>query len=89
LPSPGIDNLLPAPRAGKLSPSQEPGPDGFTVGIDDGEETGQSLPVRPRPAKQSKVSQKADIAERRSARQPSDDQADEKLKLNLTICRGC
>ena len=90
LPSPGIDNLLPTPRIGKLSPSQEPGPDGFTAGIDDGEETGQPLPIRPRPAKQSKVSQKPDIAERPSAIQSLGDQADvKKLKPNLTICRGC
>ena len=90
LPSPGIDNLLPTPRIGKLSPSQEPGPDGFTAGIDDGEETGQPLPIRPRPAKQSKVSQKPDIAKRPSAIQSLGDQAEvEKLKPNLTICRGC
>ena len=90
LPSPGIDNLLPTPRIGKLSPSQEPGPDGFTAGIDDGEETGQPLPIRPRPAKQSKVSQKPDIAERPSAIQSLGDQAEvKKLKPNLTICRGC
>jgi hypothetical protein len=90
LPSPGIDNLLPAPRIGKPSPSQEPGPDGFTVGIDDGEEAGQPLPIRPRPAKQSKVSQKPDIAQKSSANQAPGDQAEvEKLKPNLTICRGC
>jgi hypothetical protein len=90
LPSPGIDNLLPTPRIGKLSPPQEPGPDGFTVGIDDGEETGQPLPIRPRPAKQSKVRQKRDIGERPSAIQSLGDQAEvEKLKPNLTICRGC
>jgi hypothetical protein len=90
LPSPGIDHLLPTPRIGKLSPSQEPGPDGFTVGIDKGEETGQPLPIRPRPAKQSKVRQKPDIAERPSAIQSLGDQAEvEKLKPNLTICRGC
>jgi hypothetical protein len=89
LPTPGIDNLLPTPGIGKLSPSQEPGPDGFTVGIDDGEETGQPLPIRPRP-KQSKVRQKPDIAEGPSAIQSLGDQAEvEKLKPNLTICRGC
>ncbi len=90
LPSPGIDNLLPTQRIGKPSPSQEPGPDGFTAGIDDGEETGQPLPIRPRPAKRSKVSQKPDIAARHSAIQLPGDQAEvEKLKPNLTICRGC
>jgi hypothetical protein len=88
LPTPGIDNSLPK-RIGKLSPSQEPGPDGFTVGIDDGEETGQPLPIRPRP-KQSKVRQKPDVAERPSAIQSLGDQAEiEKLKPSLTICRGC
>jgi hypothetical protein len=90
LPSPGIDNLLPTPRVGKLSPSQQPGPDGFTVGIGEDEETGQPLPIKPRPAKQAKVRQKPDIAERPSALDPLGDQAEvEKLKPNLTICRGC
>jgi hypothetical protein len=89
LPTPGIDNLLPTPGIGKLSPSQEPGPDGFTVGIDDGEETGQPLPIRPRPAKQSKVRQKPDTTEGRSAIQSLDDAEVEKLKPKLTICRGC
>jgi hypothetical protein len=88
LPTPGIDNILPTPRIGKLSPSQEPGPDGFTVGIDDGEETGQPPPIRPRP-KQSKVRQKSDIAEGPSAIQSLDDAEVEKLKPKLTICRGC
>jgi hypothetical protein len=88
-PAPAIDDILPTPGIGKLSPSQEPGPDGFTVGIDDGEETGQPLPIRPRP-KQSKVRQKPDIAEGPSAIQSPGDQAEvEKLKPNLTICRGC
>ena len=89
LPSPGIDKLLPTPRNGKLSPSQEPGPDGFTVGIDDGEESGRPLPIRPRP-KQSKVRQKPDIAEGPSAMESLGDQAEvEKLKPYLTICKGC
>jgi hypothetical protein len=91
LPTPGIDNLLPTPRIGKLSPSQEPAADydGFTVGIDDGEETGQPLPIRPRPAKQSKVRQKPDTTEGPSAIQSLDDAEIEKLKPKLTICRGC
>ncbi|WP_143106037.1 hypothetical protein [Bradyrhizobium sp. Gha] len=87
--APTIDNILPKPRIGKLSPSQAPGPDGFTVGIDDGEETGEPLPIRPRP-KQSKVRQKPDVAERPSEIQSLGDQAEiEKLKPNLAICRGC
>ena len=89
LPTPGIDNLLPTPGIGKLSPSQEPGPDGFTVGIEDGEEPGQPLPIRPRPAKQYKVRQKPDTTEGRSAIQSLDDAEVEKLKPKLTICRGC
>jgi hypothetical protein len=89
-PSPAFDNPSPAPRIGKLSPAQEPGPDGFTVGIDGDEETGRPLPVRPRPAKQSKARQKPDTAEGSSAIQPLGDQAEvEKLKPKLTICRGC
>jgi hypothetical protein len=89
LPTPGIDNILPKPRIGKLSPSQEPGPDGFTVGIDDGEETGQPLPIRPRPKQSKVVRQKPDVAERPSAIQSLGDQAEiEKLKPSLTICRG-
>jgi hypothetical protein len=89
LPSPGIDNLVPTPRVGKLSPSPQPGPDGL-IPIDDGEETGQPLPVRPSPAKKSKVRQKPDMAERPSAMQSLGDQAEvEKLKPNLRICQGC
>ncbi len=88
-PAPVIENILPTPRIGKLSPSQEAGPDGFTVGLDDGEETGQPLPIRPSP-KQSKVRQKPDIAKRPTATHSLGDQAEfEKLKPNLTICRGC
>jgi hypothetical protein len=74
-----------APAIGKLSPSREPGPDGLIVVIDDDEETGQPLPIRPRPAKQSKVRQKPDTTEGRSA----DDAEVEKLKTKLIICRGC
>ena len=87
LPSPGIDKLLPTPRNGKLSPSQEPGPDGL-IGIDDGEETGQPLPISPSPGKKSKVRQKPDIAE--SPLESLGGQAEvEKLKPNLRICQGC
>jgi hypothetical protein len=90
-PAPAIDNILPTPRIGKLSPSQKPAADydGFTVGIDDGEETGQPLPTKPRP-KQSKVRQRPDTTEGPSAIQSLSDQAEaEKLKPKLTICRGC
>jgi hypothetical protein len=51
----------------------------------DDQETGQPLPIRPRPAKQSKVRQKPDTTEGRSA----DDAEVEKLKTKLLICRGC
>jgi hypothetical protein len=91
LPTPGIDNILPTPGVGKLSPSQEAAGnyDGLTAGIDD-EETGQPVPIRPRPAKQSKVRQKPNAAEGPSGMQPLDDQADvERLKPKLTICKGC
>jgi hypothetical protein len=91
LPTAGSDNILPTPRIGKLSPSQKPAADydGFTVGIDDGEETGQPLPTKPRP-KQSKVRQRPDTTEGPSAIQSLSDQAEaEKLKPKLTICRGC
>src|SRR6185437_6811707 len=91
-PTPGIDNILPTPRIGKRSPSQEPAGnyDGFTAGVEDSEETGQPLPIKPRPVKQSRVRQKADTTEGSSAKQPLDDQAEiEKLKPYLTICRGC
>lgn len=90
-PAPAIDNISPTPGIGKLSPSQEAAGnyDGFTVGIDDGEETGQPPPIRPRPAKQ-KVRQKPGTSDGPSATQPLDDEAEvEKLKPKLTICRGC
>jgi hypothetical protein len=90
-PAPAIDNISPTPGIGKLSPSQEPTAnyDGFTVGIDDGDETGQPLPIRPRPAKQSKVRRKPDTTEGPSEIQSLDDTEVEKLKPKLTICRGC
>lgn len=88
---PAIDNILPTPGIGNLSPSHEPAAndDGFTVGIDDGEETGQPRPIKPRPAKQSKVRQKPDTTGGPSAIQSLDDAEIEKLKPKLTICRGC
>jgi hypothetical protein len=90
-PAPTIDNILPTPRIGKLSPSQDPAGnyDGFTVGIDDGEETSQPLPIRSRPAKQSKVRRKPDTTGGPSAIESLDDTEIEKLKPKLTICRGC
>jgi hypothetical protein len=80
------------PGVGKLSPSQEAAGnyDGFTVGIEDGEDTGQPVPIRPRPAKQSKARQKPNATEGPSGIRPLDDQAEvERLKPKLTICRGC
>jgi len=91
-PAPSIDNISPTPRIAKRSPLQEPaaGSDGFTVGVEDAEETGQPLPTKPRPAKQSRVRQKPATTEGSSAKQPLDDQAEiEKLKPYLAICRGC
>jgi hypothetical protein len=85
----GVDNPVPTPRVGKLSPSQEPGPDGL-LGADYGVETSEPLSVKPRPAKQSKARPKPDIAERPSATPSSDELAGvEKLKPNLKICGGC
>jgi hypothetical protein len=90
-PASAIDKVLPKPRIGKLSPSQKPAADhdGFTAGIDEGEETSQPPPIRPRPAKQSKVRQKPDTTERPPAIQSLDDAEMEKLKPKLTICQGC
>jgi hypothetical protein len=76
-----------------LSPSPKPAADydGFSAGIVDDEHSGQPLlPIRPRPAKQSKLRQTPDSIEGPSGSQLLDDQAeDEKLKRKLTICRGC
>jgi hypothetical protein len=90
-PAPAIDNISPTPDIGKLSPSQAPAAnyDGFTVGVDDGEEAGQPLPIRPRPTKQSKVRQKPETTEGPSAIQSLDDAEVDKLKPKLAICRGC
>ena len=90
-PAPATENVSPSPGIGTLSPSQTPAAnyDGFTVGIDDGEEAGQPLSIRPRPTKQSKVRQKPDTTEGPSAIQSLDDSEVEKLKPKLTICRGC
>jgi hypothetical protein len=83
------DGVSPAPVIGRLPPSPKPATDydGFSVGIDDSDTSGQTTrPVRSRPAKQSKLSQEPDS----TAGQLSIDEAeDEKLKSKLTICRGC
>jgi hypothetical protein len=75
-----------------LSSSPKPAADydGFTVGIDEDEDTGQPAPKPARPAKQSKVRQKPNPAEGPSAMQPPGGQAEiEKTKPKLTICQGC
>jgi len=88
-PAPATENVSPSPGIGTLSPSQTPAAnyDGFTVGIDDDEETGQPLSIGRRPAK--RVRQKPDTTEGPSAIQSLDDSEVEKLKPKLTICRGC
>lgn len=78
------------PVIGRLPPSPKPAADydGFSIGIvDDRDTSGQTTrPVRPHPAKQSKLGQEPDNI----AGQQSVDQAeDEKLKRNRTICRSC
>ena len=74
-----------APDLGNPSPSGNY--DGFTVGTDQDEETGQLLPRTRAPSKTSNVRQKHD---RSPALQPLGDQAEvEKLKTKLLICRGC
>jgi hypothetical protein len=83
-----IDDV--SPVIARLPPSSKPATDydGFTTGIvDDSDTAGQTTrPVRPRPAKQSKLRQEPDSIEG----QRSGDQAeDEKIKRKLTICRGC
>ena len=84
------DDVSSTPITGSLSPSPKPAADydGFSVGIvDDGDASGHTTrSVRPRSAKQSKLSQETDTI----AGQQSVDQAEEeKLKRKLTICRGC
>src|ERR1700737_1795896 len=77
------DGVSSTPVIGRLSPSPKPAADydGFSIGIDDRNTSGQmTRPVRPRPAKQSKLSQEPDSI----AGQQSVDQAeDEKLKRKL------
>jgi hypothetical protein len=89
MPPMAPDGVSSTPVIGRPSPSPKPAADydGFSIGIDDGNTPGQTTrPVRPPPAKQSKLSQEPDSI----ARQQSVDQAeDEKLKRKLTICRGC
>jgi hypothetical protein len=80
------DGVSSTPVNGRLPPSPKPAADydGFSIGIDEGNTSGQTTrPVRRRPAKQSQEpdsiagQQSVDLAE------------DEKLKRKLTICRGC
>jgi hypothetical protein len=89
-PTAAPGDVSPTPVVGRLPPSPKPAADydGFSIGIvDDGDTSGQTTrPVRPRPAKRSKLTQELDSI----AGQQSVDQAeDEKLKRKLTICRGC
>ena len=84
------DDVSSTPVIGSLPPSPKRAADydGFSVGIvDDGDKSGYTTrSVRPRSAKQSKLSQEIDTI----AGQQSVDQAEEeKLKSKLTICRGC
>ena len=82
-PATASSRRSPAPDLGKPSPSGNY--DGFTVGTDQDEETGQLLPRTRAPSKTSNVRQKHDRSPA-----PSDDQAEvEKLKTKLLICRGC
>ena len=90
MPLTASDAVSSTPIVRRLPPSTKPAADydGFSIGIvDDGDTSGQTTrPVRPRPAKQSKLTQELDSI----AGQQSVDQAeDEKLKRKLTICRGC
>jgi len=90
MPLTASDAVSSTPIVRRLPPSPKPAADydGFSIGIvDDGATSGQTTrPVRPRPAKQSKLSQEPDSI----AGQQSVDQAeDETLKRKLTICRGC
>jgi hypothetical protein len=87
-PPTAIDDV--SPVIARLPRSSKPAADydGFTIGIvDDGDTSGQTTrPVRPRPAKQSKLRQEPDSIE---GLQSVDQAEDEKLKRKLTICRGC
>jgi hypothetical protein len=85
-PPTASDDVSSTPVIARLPPSPKPAADydGFNIGIvDDGDTT---RPVRPRPAKQSKLSQEPDSI---AGRQSVDQAEDEKLKRKLTICRGC
>ena len=88
MPPTAIDDV--SPVIARHPPSSKPAADydGFTIGIvDDGDASGQTTrPVRPRPAKQSKLRQESDSNE---GQQSADQAEDEKLKRKLTICRGC
>jgi hypothetical protein len=83
------DNISSRPAIAKPPPSPEPAADydGFTVGIDDGDTSGQTTrPVRPRPARRPKLGRESDRIE---GQQPANQAEDENLNRKLTICRGC
>jgi hypothetical protein len=91
--APSAAKNSPPTATAKNAPPPKPAADydGFTAGVIDDDETGQPpLPIRPRPAKQSKLRQKPDSVEGPSERQRLGDQEeDEKLKRKLMICSGC
>ncbi len=84
------DSVSPAQVIDRSPPSAKPATDydGFSVGIDDDNDTSSrtTRPVRSRRAKQPKLNQEAD---RVSGQQSVDPGEDDKLKGKLTICRGC
>jgi hypothetical protein len=83
------DNISSTPVIAKPPPSPKPDADydGFTVGIDDGDTSGQTTrPVGPRPARRPKLGRESDRIE---GQQPANQAEDEDLNRKLTICRGC
>ena len=78
-----------SPVIARMPPSPQPAADhdGFTIGIiDEGDTSGQTRPVRPRPAKKSQFRQEPDSVEAQLLVEQAED---EKLRRKLTICRGC
>jgi hypothetical protein len=83
------DNISSTSVIAKPPPSPKPAADydGFTVGIDDGDTSGQATRlVRPRPATRPKLGRESDRIE---AQRPANQAEDEDLNRKLTICRGC
>jgi hypothetical protein len=83
------DNISSTSVIAKPPPSPKPAADydGFTVGIDDGDTSGQATRlVRPRPARRPKLGRESDRIE---AQRPANQAEDEDLNRKLTICRGC